>query len=91
MKDGIILVNMVCGGLIDELVLIVVLVLGKLCVVGLDSFEKEFFIVLYLLQDVSNVILSLYIGGVMVDVYIVMGIGVVSNVLVVLNEQIVIG
>lgn len=85
-KFGVILVNMVCGGFIDELVLVEVLVSGWFCVVGLDSFDVELMMVLYLFQGVVNIILLLYIGGVSDVVYVNMGKGVVVNVFEVIEE-----
>lgn len=41
MKDGVVIVNIVWGVIIDEVVMVDVFESGKIGVVGLDVYEKE--------------------------------------------------
>lgn len=66
-KDGVILINVVCGGMVDEEVFVVGLVSGKVGGVGLDVFENEFILCKELLQYL-RVFVMLYIGVLIVEV-----------------------
>lgn len=81
MKCGSVLVNIVWGGLVDEVVLVVLLVVGYLVVVGLDVYEDELVVYLVLLV-LEQVVFSLYLGSVSVDICCNMVKLVVDNVLV---------
>lgn len=45
MKCSVILINVLCGFVVDEVVLVDVLCVGMICVVGFDVFEKELLLV----------------------------------------------
>lgn len=90
MKLGVILVNIVCGGIVDELVLVDVLVNGCLVVVGLDVFDGEFMVCLELLV-LCNVVFILYIGSVSQVMCWVMVQLVVDNLMVVLDKGFYVG
>lgn len=81
MKLMVILVNIVRGGIVDELVLVDVLVNGYLVVVGLDVYEGELMVCLELLV-LCNVVFILYIGSVLLVMCMVMVQLVVDNLVV---------
>lgn len=64
MKDGVYFVNMVRGVVVDEVVFIVVLELGKVVWVGLDVFVNELSLDFYFLKS-EKVVIQLYFGGLM--------------------------
>lgn len=72
MKLGLLLINVVCGMVVDILVLCDVLVMKYLVGVVIDVFLMELVInsdlFIFLLCEFDNVILMLYIGGLMQEV-----------------------
>lgn len=83
MKLSVFLINVVCGFVVEEVVLIKVLEIGVIVGVVLDVFEFEFKIGEDLVK-LDNVVLIFYIGNVIVEICIVMGKIVIVNVEVVL-------
>lgn len=67
MKCSVILINVLCGLVVDELVFIYVLCNGMICGVGLDVFECELLVVDLLLLVMKNVVVLFYIGLVMYE------------------------
>lgn len=71
MKLIVFVVNVVCGGLIDEEVLCEVLIVGEIVGVGFDVFMLELFVeggMVYVLFGLLNVVVILYFGVSMEEV-----------------------
>lgn len=79
----VIFINIFCGWVVDEVVLIEVLVQWWICVVGFDVFECELLFFDLLLLCLLNVVVILYIGLVIEEICEVMVCCVVDNLLVV--------
>lgn len=90
MKLMVMLINIVCGGIVDDVVLVVVLCDGMIVVVGFDVYEGELSVYLVLFE-VLNVVLMLYIVSVIEKICCVMVDFVVDNLIVVLGEGLWVG
>lgn len=81
MKKGVVIVNVVCGGVVDELVLLEVVNSGQVVFVGLDVFENE----LNLRKDLLNyevIGIIFYVGVVIVEVQDRIGLELVDLIIV---------
>lgn len=85
MKLDVVLINILCGGFIDEDVLVWVMIVGYLVGVGLDVMEIELLFVDYLLCGFDWVIFILYILGYIIDFYMVMFDVFVENVICIMK------
>lgn len=79
MKFSVVIVNISCGEVIDENVLMCMLWVGELVGVGLDVFEYGYEINLCLCE-LLNVVLLLYMGSVIIEGCIEMGEKVLVNI-----------
>lgn len=94
MKFGVYFINIGWVVIIDQVVLIEVLLMGRIVGVVLDVFEEELFLIDYLLWLFDQLIFSLYQGYVVEQNYCIFYEGVVCNIVVwfgdgiILNEVI---
>lgn len=88
MKFFVIFINVGCGLVVDEQVLIVVLQNGEIYVVGFDVFEYELLVKDLLLLSLLNVVVLLYIGFVIYEMCYNMVVCVVDNLIDVLNGNV---
>lgn len=79
LKFLVVVVNILCGEVIDENVLIWMLCVGEIVGVGFDVFEYGYEIN-FCLCELLNVVLLLYMGSVMVEGWIEMGEKVLINI-----------
>ena len=84
-KQGVIIINIARGGLINEEDLLTAIGTGKVSMAGLDSFAVEPMTTPHPFHGNPKIILSPHIGGVTADAYINMGVGAAQNVLAVLQ------